>query len=675
MTKRFWVLMMMVVGLSAGLNITLAYSTKPAEDQTLGYTVLSNGHAVGSGEDSYRVGGVIDSHYEYNDRGRGPKITAHYRLAATGIPLHSEITGNDYLKAPVDEHFDVAAGHGLWHSTTEHGDARAGGFFINNNGPPSELALLAAALIEAKGAPIALLPAGEARVRRVTDATVHSSFGERHVTEYAISGLAYDPQTVWLDEDNRFFGTPGKWYASLRTGYEASNDELYVLQRRAEDARLAELARSLGHHPKGPVAIEHVRVFDAEHAVARENQTIVIDGERITFVGPAEGADTNGAVEHIDGTGKTLLPGLFDLHAHVAALDGLLNMAGGVTTIRDMGNDIDELKHLQDAWDSGAAIGPRVWKAGLIDGRGPFQVPTGLYADTLAEALAAVKRYADLGYVQIKLYSSLNPEFVAAIAKEAHARGLRLSGHVPNGMIASQFVSAGADEIQHINFVMLNFLDNKVLDTRTPDRFKAVAAQAAGLDLNSQSVTDFIAFLKQHHTTLDLTLGAFEPMFVARPGVASPDYAPIIARLPAQVQRSAYNGGLPAPGDRDLLYKKSFANLLAMAGKLYEAGIPILAGTDTTAGFGLHRELELEVQAGIPPAKALQIATWNAAQLLNETADFGAVAAGKRADLLLVDGNPLDRISDIRRCRLVFKNGTMYRSEAVYAAIGVKPAP
>jgi Amidohydrolase family len=670
--KRMWVLMLTVVG--AGLG-SVVHAADPSDGRVLRYTVLSNGHVAGSGEDSYRADGVIDSRYEYNDRGRGPKITAHYRLSATGIPLHSEITGNDYLKAPVDEHFDVSHGQGRWYSTTEHGRTKAEGFYIGNNSPPSELALLAAALIKAKGAPIALLPAGEARLERVTDATVHSSSEKRHVTEYAITGLSFDPQTVWLDEENRFFGSPGKWYASLRYGFEAANDELYSLQQRAEDSRLAELARSLAHHPTGPVAIEHVRVFDAEHAVALGNQTVLIDGDRITYVGPDGDANISGAVEHIEGAGKTLIPALVDLHAHVQALDGLLNVASGVTAVRDMGNDIDELKHLQDAWDGGAAIGPRVWKAGLIDGRGPFQAPTGLYADSPAEALAAVDRYADLGYVQIKLYSSLNPEFVAAIAKQAHARGLRVSGHVPNGMIASQFVTAGADEIQHINFVMLNFMDNKVLDTRTPDRFKAVAAQSAGLDLNSQPVTDFIELLKQHRTTLDLTLGAFEPMFVARPGLASPDYAPIIARLPAQVQRGAYNGGLPAPGSKDLLYKKSYAKMLAMAGKLYDAGIPILAGTDAIAGFGLHRELELEVQVGIPPAKALQIATWNAAHLLDQNADFGAVAAGKRADLLLVDGNPLERISDIRRCRLVFKNGTLYRSAEVYAAVGVKPAP
>ena len=143
-----------------------------------------------------------------------------------------------------------------------------------------------------------------------------------------------------------------------------------------------------------------------------------------------------------------------------------------------------------------------MWKAGLIDGHGPFQAPTGLYADTAEEAKAAVNRYADLGYVQIKLYSSLKPAFVPDIVSVAHSRGLRVSGHIPNGITASQFVIDGADEIQHINFIFLNFFAPLVKDTRTPERFTAVGANAAKLDLQSKPVNDFIQLLLNHHTTV-----------------------------------------------------------------------------------------------------------------------------------------------------------------------------
>jgi hypothetical protein len=645
-----------------------------AAPQTLRYTILMNGTVAGHGVDTYSPGGHIDCTFEFNDRGRGPQIAAHYIIAADGLPLRTDVTGNDYLKAPVEEHFAVEDGLAHWKSTSENGQAPASGFYISNNGPAAESALLVGALLKAKDVHVKLLPAGEARLERLADVTIEDHGRKLHVTEFLITGLSFEPQTVWLDDDQHFFGSPGKWFAMLREGWEGTNDQLYALDRAAEDARYARLARELAQHLDHPVAVEHVRLFDSEQATIREDQTVVINGERITMVGPSTAIRVQKDAQRIDGSGKTLLPGLFDMHAHVQPLDGLLNIASGVTSVRDMGNDIEELKHLQAQWDSGAAIGPRVWKAGFIDGRGPFQAPTGLYADTLEEAQAAVNRYADLGYIQIKVYSSLKAELVPGIVKAAHARGLRVSGHIPNGMIASQFVEDGADEVQHINFIFLNFLASQVQDTRTPERFTAVGTNAAKLDLQSKEVNDFIGLLQRHHTTVDVTLATFEGMFTGRPGKVSPDFAPVLNRLPAQVQRVAYTGGLPVTEQNDQLYKDSHDAMLQMTKRMYDAGIPILAGTDAAAGIMLHRELELEVRAGIPPPKALQIATFNAARLLKQENQLGSIAPGKRADFVLVEGNPTEHISDIRRCRLVMKNGVLYKSAGVYGAVGIKPA-
>jgi imidazolonepropionase-like amidohydrolase len=642
--------------------------------QTFRYTIQSNGKKAGSEEDSFGPDGHIDSSFEFNDRGRGPKISAHYVLGSDQTPVRTDISGNDYLKAPVDEHYAVESGVAHWKSTSENGQARTSGFYVSTNGPALESALLVRALMKSKNANLPLFPAGEAKLERMTDVTVESHGRHVHVTDFAITGLSFEPQTVWLDDDLHYFASPGKWFALLREGWEDTNDQLYALDRKAVDARYTRLARELTRHPTHPVAIEHVRLFDSERAAAREDQTVIVAGERIVTVGPSNIVPVPKDAESVDGRGKTLLPGLFDMHAHLQALDGILDIASGVTTARDMGNDIDELRHLQDQWDSGTAIGPRVWKAGFIDGRGPFQAPTGLYADTAEEAHTAVNRYADLGYIQIKIYSSINPDFVPGIVKTAHERGLRVSGHIPNGMIASQFVADGADEIQHINFIFLNFLADKVKDTRTPERFTAVGENAAKLDLHSKEVNDFIVLLLQHHTTVDVTLATFEGMFRGRPGQISPDFAPVITRLPAQVQRGAYTGGLPVTAENDQLYKDSYQAMLTMTKRMYDAGVPLLAGTDATAGLMLHRELELEVEAGIPPANALQIATLNAARLLKQDKELGSIAPGRRADLLLVEGNPVERISDIRRCRMVFKNGVIYNSSDVYAAAGIKPA-
>src|SRR3984957_12496393 len=642
--------------------------------QTLRYTISSNGRVAGSEVDIYLPNGRVECTFEFNDRGRGPKISAAYVLDANGLPVRVDETGNDYLKTPVDEHFNTRDGIAQWTTTAENAHAPAGNYYVSNNGAAAELAFLIAAPQKAHGTPVRLFPAGEARLERLTDLTLEDHGQKLHVTDFAITGLSFEPQTLWLDDEKHFFAIPGTWFAFLREGWEKTNDQLYAIDVKQRDERYARLAKDLAKHPAHSVAIEHVRLFDSEQATAREDQTVVVAGDRFAAVGPASSAHVPADAERIDGRGKTILPGLFDMHVHLQALDGILNIASGVTTVRDMGNDIDELRHLQDQWQSGATIGPHLWKAGFIDGRGPFQAPTGLYADNAAEAEAAVNRYADLGYIQIKLYSSLKPELVPGITQLAHARGLRVSGHIPNGMIASQFVEAGADEIQHINFIFLNFLGAQVKDTRTPERFTAVGENAAKLDLNSNEVNEFIALLQRHHTTVDVTLATFEGMFTGRPGKVSPDFAPVINRLPAQVQRGAYSGGLPVTTENDQLYKDSYRAMLAMTKRMYDAGVPILAGTDSTAGIMLHRELELEVQAGIPPAKSLQIATRNAAKLLKQEKDLGSIAQGKRADFVLVEGNPAEHISDIRRCRIVMKDGTLYNSGDLYEAVGIQPA-
>ena len=651
-------------------------ASTPANSQTLRYTILTNSHSAGSEVDTYSPDGHVDSVYEFNDRGRGPKIAAHYVFGSDSLPTRADVTGVDYLKAPVDEHFSVAGGTASWKSSSENGHASVGGFYLTNNGAGVvELSYLVAALSKTKNRAIKLFPGGEARVERLGDASIESHGQKMHVTEFAVTGLDFTPTPIWLDDDGRFFATPGKWFAWMREGWEDTNQTLFDLQQKAEDARSERLAHEWAQHPAHPVAFEHVRVFDSKQAVMKEDQTVIVDGERIAAVGESTAVTVPADAEHIDGHGKTLLPGLFDMHVHAQpGADGILHMASGVTTVRDMGNDIDGIRRLQEQWDNGSAIGPHLWKSGIIDGRGPYQVPTGLYADTVDEVLADVNRYIDLGYIQIKLYSSLNPAFVAPIAKLAHQRGVRVSGHVPNGMIASQFVEAGADEIQHINFIMLNFMADKVKDTRTPERFTEVGEYAAKLDLNSKPVNDFVQLLLDHHTTVDVTVATFEGMFLGRPGEVSPDMAPILDRLPAQIQRGAYHGGLAVTPANDQLYKDSYAAMLRMTKKMYDAGVPILAGTDATPGIMLHRELELEVKAGIPANKALQIATYNAARLLKQDGNVGSIAAGKRADLLLVEGNPAENISDIRRCRKVMKDGTLYDSAALYQAVGVAPA-
>jgi len=340
--------------------------------------------------------------------------------------------------------------------------------------------------------------------------------------------------------------------------------------------------------------------------------------------------------------------------------------------VRDMGNDNDELAARIDRVAKGEEIGTRVVRAGLIDGPGPYQGPTKVLAGTPEEALKWVDWYADHGFVQIKMYSSLKPELVPLIAAEAHRRGLRVSGHVPAFMIAQQAVEQGYDEIQHVNMLLLDFMPD-VKDTRTPARFLEPARRARELDLASDRVRSFVQLLLDRHTCLDLTLGVFESMMVDRPGRVAQGYAAIADRLPVQVRRGFLGGGLPMKDGDDEKFRASWKRTLELAHALWAAGIPIEAGTDTFAGFGLNRELELDAQAGIPPAQVLQLATLGAARIMGMDKDFGLVRPGKLADVVLIDGDPTRDISEVRKVALTVKDGVIYDPAELDREMGIAP--
>jgi imidazolonepropionase-like amidohydrolase len=177
--------------------------------------------------------------------------------------------------------------------------------------------------------------------------------------------------------------------------------------------------------------------------------------------------------------------------------------------------------------------------------------------------------------------------------------------------------------------------------------------------------------LKEHGTVVDPTVTIFHGMFTDRPGTISTDYAAIADRLPPQVRRPLLAGGLPVPEGKDQRYRDSAQALLRMVKLLHDSGIPLVSGTDALAGFTLHRELELYVEAGISAPEVLRIATLGAAQVMKRDRDNGSVSVGKFADLLLIDGDPARRISDIRRTSLVIKDGNVYEPTALYRSIGV----
>jgi imidazolonepropionase-like amidohydrolase len=658
------------------LAMFLTSAACAAAAEPVRYSVLSASNPAGTQTTWSGPDGERRVEFEFNDRGRGPKLSLHVWLGPDGVPQRLEATGHDYFKNQVDEHFSIEAGHARWKNASENGEKDLAGkaFYLSLAGVPEEGALLAQALLASPGGSMPLLPEGEARIERVGELEVHAKGQSRKVVQYNVSGLGLSPTPVWLDQDQTFFAAASPWFAVLREGWESVNSDLVAAQDKAQEARFASLAKTLGRKPASAVVFRGATLFDSETAAAKPGMTVVVSGDKIAAVAPDAEVQAPAGAEVIDAKGKTLLPGLWDMHVHLGGPeDGLLHLAAGVTTVRDMANDMDMLLKLRQQFDAGAEAGPRILMAGFIDSHGPYQGPSKVLADTAEEARAAVDRYAELGYSQIKIYSSMKPELVPGIIERAHGHKLRVSGHIPAFMTAEQCVRLGFDEIQHINFLFLNFWADQVPDTRTPARFTEVAERAADLDLGSEKVRAFIALLKEHGTVVDPTVNVFEAMFTDRPGSVSRSFAPVASRLPPQLRRSLYSGGLPVPQGKDERYRASFQALLKMLRTLYEAGVPIEAGTDSFAGFGLHRELELYVEAGIPSTKVLQLATLGAARIMHRDAELGSVTPGKLADLVLVDGDPVWNMPDIRKVELVLRGGTVYRSADLDRALGILP--
>jgi imidazolonepropionase-like amidohydrolase len=309
----------------------------------------------------------------------------------------------------------------------------------------------------------------------------------------------------------------------------------------------------------------------------------------------------------------------------------------------------------------------------MIDGTGPLAGPTRMRVDTAAEALKDVAWYADHGYGQIKIYSSVKPELVPIIADAAHARGMRVSGHVPAFMSARMFVDAGADEIQHINFFVLNFLFDTIKDTRGTTRFTAVGEHVHELTPEDPKVKEFIAFLKAHHTVLDPTLGIFEGMFCGDPAAVTPGLVTVVPRFPPQVRRAMLSGALAPPKGQEAAYREAFPALLRLYKALHDAGVTLIPGTDALSGYSLLHELELDARAGVPAPEVLRMATLTSAEVVGADRERGTVAAGKLADLILIDGDPARHIEDIRKVAVVIKSGRVYDPAKIESALGIAP--
>jgi imidazolonepropionase-like amidohydrolase len=465
---------------------------------------------------------------------------------------------------------------------------------------------------------------------------------------FVIDGVVWGRETLWLDEDGSLAA------AITRAGglsFEAVRDDLEpalvaFVQRGTAD-RLGDLEAITARTPPlrtGTYAMVGGTIVDGTGRAPIADGVVVVRDGQIADVGPRASVTIPDGVATVPIPGKTVIPGLWDMHSHVTQVEWApVYLGAGVTTVRDMGNEFEFITALRKDINGGRALGPRLLLAGLIDGPGPNAFGV-YYAATPEEAKQVVGKYHDAGFEQIKIYSLITPPMVEAICAEAHRLGMTVTGHVPNGMTIDQAAIAGMDQIAHL----------------------AIRGEAG-----SDEVTRVIGVLKDRKTVIDPTqswnelLGhaAGTPLAAFQPG--APKIPPPLFRLFS----NAGTGGIDSAAARTRLERG-----LRIVKALHDAGVPVVAGTDEgVPGHSVHREIELYVEAGFTPMEALQAATIVSARAMKLDGELGTIEKGKRADLVVLNANPLEKIQNVRTVRWTIKDGKVYDASALWRSVRFQP--
>lgn len=652
------------------LLLLLIVGTANAADTTR-YEVISSGKVTGKHLRWSDGPGHTAYHYEFNDRGRGPRIVVNLKTSGDGMVVERTAKGHDYFKAPVEEIYSFTNGVAQWKNHIENDKKNVEGKLLYSplNSVPAEIEIVLKSLVKAPGHQLDVVPSGKLKATHIKN---HSTKLDGLIIElelYSLTGSGGPPSYLWFNPRKEFFATISGWSSTILAGHSDLIPELKELQDELEEEYFYQQAKKLTEVPTEAVAIKNVNVLDVNKGKLVKGQTVLIENGQITAISKAKKAKVPATALIIDGANKTLMPGLWDNHVHYDITQGLYHLAAGVTNVKDMGNSLDLPKTRQQV-NEGTLLGPDITiMSGFIDFAGPFAGPTGKIVSSLEEGLAGVDYYAEHGYQQVKLYSSLPVEWVKPLADRAHQKNLKVVGHIPSFMTAERAVKDGYDQIIHMNMIMLNFLGDS-LDTRSMGRFTKVGERGGKVDVEGASAKQFIALLKEKNVVVDPTINIFEQMFVNKAGALANGYSTIISMFPAEFKRSFYYGGLPASAQKPGEYTASLDKMMKMLKLLHQSGVTIVPGTDDFPGFALHRELELHAQAGISNADVLRSATLTSARVAGKDDQLGSVEVGKRANLILIDGDPLKNISDVRKVELTIKGGNIYEPKALYNSYG-----
>jgi len=438
------------------------------------------------------------------------------------------------------------------------------------------------------------------------------------------------------------------------------------------------------------VALEHVRVIDGTGAPARNDQTIVLTNGKIQSISDAASANVPKDAQVLDLHGDSVIPGLVGMHDHMfypmgGAVFGemafsfpRLYLAAGVTTLRTTGSiepytDIEIKRHIDD----GSSPGPKVHVTGpYLEGKGTFALQL-FELSGPEDAVRTVNYWLDEGVDNFKAYNFITDDELSAAIKTAHKRGAKVTGHLCS-IGFREAAALGIDDLEHGLLVDTEFFPWKK-PGECPDTPKDMS-YLAGLDVQNGPVHDMIVDLVKRHVAITSTLPVFEVEVPGRPSIQ----ARVLDALSPDA-RERFLANKTRMGDTARLKKAygtevspmtaAFKKEMEFEKEFVKQGGTLLAGEDPTgiggvlAGFGDEREVELLVEAGFTPLEAIHIATYNGAQYLGEAERVGTIASGKQADLVVVKGDPSQKIEDIENVEIVFKDGVGYDSAKLIESV------
>jgi imidazolonepropionase-like amidohydrolase len=449
---------------------------------------------------------------------------------------------------------------------------------------------------------------------------------------------------------------------------------------------LAPMAATAQEAPKSPfiryaqpiIAFTHVKLVDGTGSPARDDMTVLVKDGRISAVGPAARTPVPTGATVIDGKGKTVLPGFVMMHEHMfypagATDDGYLNftemlhsfpplyLAGGVTTLRTAGslNAYADLS-LRDAVAAGRIVGAD------MDVTAPYLDAPGLPVHKIhgvkspADAEHFVNYWADEGATSLKAYMFINRATLKAGIDAAHKRGMKVTGHLCS-VTYREAADLGIDNLEHGFFASSDTVPGK-----TPDTCPLVGDYLAALDPESAVATDLIKHLVDRKVALTSTLPVFEQVTVGRPKLTERAMS-VMSPTTRQNYEAAWTAGQGEGGAKEASMKKE----MRLERRFVEAGGVLMSGTDPTGnggvlpGFANRRQVQLLVEAGFSFEQAIKISTLNGATFMGRQMDVGSVEVGKRADLILIDGDPTKDVGAMDHMPTVFKAGVGYDTEAI----------